>query len=622
MEKLYRNQNKQQDSQNTSACPKGIYFPNTDLSVWLRTCNKEVERPIPGQITFGKIPPWLSGSLIRNGPGGVDAYGPGTCRHLFDGPGLLHKYHIENGKVSYSSRFIRGKSFRRNMAAKRLVLSEFGTFATPDPCQTIFSRIAAVFLNPLESTLTDTANISIHPFGDEVYSLAETPFAHRINLENLETLSTIDVHNELGLIHHTSHPHICGNKAYNIGQKLGLWLGPHYVIAEMDCSESKSNTTPKTGTKTTPDNGGARERKDGEMLNKTNDNNNKGAAGSSSSSSANKSRTGGGEQAGSWSPWSSAKSWQPSHPDGPSAFAICTLPINQLCGEKPIASCLRYYPEEDTLFHVISRHPTKSGGNKGRRVFRAPSFFFLHTINGFEMRDGDSDDTFIIVDICCYDDPAMIDCMYVDALKNAHANPDYAKMFRGRPKRFLLKFSDHEKAPHGTHPLAESEMIVNIGCETPRINYELFDGKPYNYFYAISSDVDADNPGMLIKVDVLKKTFDTWMESNAYPSEPIFVPRPNSQREDDGVVLSTLLYGGENTCGPNRTSLLILNAQTWDAMAKIDMFCETAIPKCLHGWFFPDSDMISAGNYSSAESYREGFASRRTSSLSLRSGRY
>lgn len=70
-------------------------------------------------------------------------------------------------------------------------------------------------------------------------------------------------------------------------------------------------------------------------------------------------------------------------------------------------------------------------------------------------------------------------------------------MFRGRPKRFLLKFSDIERAPHGTHPTAESEVIVNIGCETPRINYEFYDGKAYNYFYAISSDVDADNPGMV-----------------------------------------------------------------------------------------------------------------------------
>lgn len=270
----------------------------------------------------------------------------------------------------------------------------------------------------------------------------------------------------MGLINHTSHPHVSGSKAYNIGQKLGLWMGPHYVVAELDCS------------------------------NKTPSNNNK-------SDSAG------------LSPWSSCKilatipsRWPLSicymHSfcitqnyfiliEQPLSIFLPTVPINHLCGEKPLASCLRYYPEEDTLFHVIPR----GSSSGGRRVFRAPSFFFLHTINAFEMRDVDTNDTFVIVDICCYDDPKMIDCMYVDALKNAHKNPDYAKMFRGRPKRFLLKFSELEKVAHGKHPTAESEIIVNVGCETPRINYELYDGKPYNFFYAISSDVDADNPGMV-----------------------------------------------------------------------------------------------------------------------------
>jgi carotenoid cleavage dioxygenase-like enzyme len=52
-------------------------------------------------------------------------------------------------------------------------------------------RIAAVFLAPLYSTISDNANISIHPFGDEIYSLAETPFAHRIDLDTLDTTNTV-----------------------------------------------------------------------------------------------------------------------------------------------------------------------------------------------------------------------------------------------------------------------------------------------------------------------------------------------------------------------------------------------------------------------------------------------
>lgn len=86
----------------------------------------------------GKIPVWVSGSLIMNGPGGVDIYGEHSCKHLFDGPGLLQKFQVNNGGATYSSKFIESNTFTRNIAAQRLVLSEFGTVA--DPCQTIFAR--------------------------------------------------------------------------------------------------------------------------------------------------------------------------------------------------------------------------------------------------------------------------------------------------------------------------------------------------------------------------------------------------------------------------------------------------------------------------------------------------
>ena len=43
--------------------------------------------------------------------------------------------------------------------------------------------------------------------------------------------------------------------------------------------------------------------------------------------------------------------------------------------------------------------------------------------------------------------------------------------------------------------LIQPEVLCQLGCETPRINYEVYNSRPYRYFYAISSDVDAENPG-------------------------------------------------------------------------------------------------------------------------------
>lgn len=39
------------------------------------------------------------------------------------------------------------------------------------------------------------------------------------------------------------------------------------------------------------------------------------------------------------------------------------------------------------------------------------------------------------------------------------------------------------------------ELLCDIGCETPRINTDSCLGKEYRYFYAISCDLDLDNPG-------------------------------------------------------------------------------------------------------------------------------
>lgn len=94
--------------------------------------------------------------------------------------------------------------------------------------------------------------------------------------------------------------------------------------------------------------------------------------------------------------------------------------------------------------------------------------------------------------------------------------PEYAKMFRGRPVRFvlpLLEENDERWLQTGKNLIGidgckakarifepdgifvTPERLCDLGCETPRIHYEEFLGKPYRFFYAISSDVDANNPG-------------------------------------------------------------------------------------------------------------------------------
>lgn len=163
-----------------------------------------------------------------------------------------------------------------------------------------------------------------------------------------------------------------------------------------------------------------------------------------------------------------------------------------------------------TQFHVISKE-TECTAYK----FFSEAFFFLHIINQYEI------DNHIIIDICCYRDPSMLDCMYIEAmrvnitmtlfilfvsyvilyfylyfpsciyLQGMQKNPDYAKMFRGRPMRFILPLNvdkneenlikipaTNAKAfflPNGT-VFVKPEQLCDMGCETPKIHYEKFLG--------------------------------------------------------------------------------------------------------------------------------------------------
>ena len=49
-------------------------------------------------------------------------------------------------------------------------------------------------------------------------------------------------------------------------------------------------------------------------------------------------------------------------------------------------------------------------------------------------------------------------------------------------------------------------------------------------------------PDKILKVDTKTKEWTMWREKGAYPSEPVFVNRPGATDEQDGVILSILIY--------------------------------------------------------------------------------
>ncbi|XP_014224940.1 carotenoid isomerooxygenase isoform X1 [Trichogramma pretiosum] len=573
------------------------YYPNVDTSIWMRSCEQEVVEPMSGTLT-GYIPDWLKGTLLRNGPGSLKV-GEYRFDHLFDSSALLHRFEINNGKVTYQRRFIQTDVFKKNQAAKRIVVTEFGTRATPDPCQSIFERVSAAF-HPAEN-LSDNSMISVYPFGDEYYTFTESPVIHRIDPKSLETINKVNVANYVSIVSHTSHPHVMSDgTVYNLGMSITK-KGPAYSIVEFSPFHYTADEKRKKRKISMFD--------EAKIVSTVH------------------------------SRWVLNPAYMHSFGitdnyfiiiEQPLAIALVSMVTCQIKNE-PMCGCLKFHENENTHIHLISR---KSG--KIERTFIAEGFFYLHVINQYETRDGG----YVVLDLCCYRDAKMLDCMYVEAMENMHKNPDYSNLFRGRPLRFILplKTPDDQissdtnlitindvyqksdtfddrlnmskltkekgisndggdnnsveenflnkkaaayKLPNG-EIFVKPELLCDLGCETPRINNSLHLGKEYRYFYAVSSDVDIENPGTIIKVDTKNKTKKIWSEKGIYPSEPIFVQDPNKKNEDDGVVLSALVWGQERE---TTVGLLILDASSFEEVGRVVFDTPGPVPKCLHGWF-------------------------------------
>ncbi len=70
---------------------------------------------------IGKIPADLNGVYLRNGPN--PRFAPEGRYHWFDGDGMIHAVHLENGKARYRNRWVRTKAFEAESAAGRALWS-------------------------------------------------------------------------------------------------------------------------------------------------------------------------------------------------------------------------------------------------------------------------------------------------------------------------------------------------------------------------------------------------------------------------------------------------------------------------------------------------------------------
>ncbi|HLZ62023.1 MAG TPA: carotenoid oxygenase family protein [Ktedonosporobacter sp.] len=156
----------------------------------------------------GTIPPWLSGSLLRNGPAQF-AVGQQAYRHWFDGLAMLHRFSFHNGAVSYANKFLQSPNYKKARETGQISYSEFAT----DPCRSMFKRLASAF-SPDEPG--SNANVNISKIGESFVALTETPLPIEFNPQTLETMGVLHYADKLAGQTTTAHPH------YDAQRKMGV----------------------------------------------------------------------------------------------------------------------------------------------------------------------------------------------------------------------------------------------------------------------------------------------------------------------------------------------------------------------------------------------------------------
>ncbi|XP_056141019.1 carotenoid-cleaving dioxygenase, mitochondrial-like [Lampris incognitus] len=515
---------------------------------------EETPEPISTEVQ-GTIPPWIHGNLLRNGPGKFE-FGNTHYNHWFDGMAMLHQFKIENGQVTYKSLFLQSDAYKKNSEKDRIMVSEFGTLAMPDPCKNFFQRFLSRFeMIRKAPSPTDNASVSFVKYKGDYYVSTETNFMHKVDPESLETVEKVDWSKFIAVNGATAHPHYDPDgTTYNMGNSYGS-KGALYNIIRVPPEKTDSRDTLQ------------------------------GAKVLCSIVPANKSHPS------YYHSFAMSKNYVV-FIEQPIKMDLLKIVTCKLRG-KDLSQGIYWDPKQDTVFHLVD----KRTGQVSPVKYCTKAISTFHQINAFE--EGGC----LMLDMCCSDDGQAINNYLIQNLRKSGDALDevYNTMCRVFPRRFVLPLDVTHDTPTdtdlNTRPSSQA-TCVKIGTnkvfcqhedlhgddlrdygglEFPQINYGRSNTQPYRYFYGCGfRHLVGDS---LLKMDLKDKTFKVWYRKGFYPSEPVFVPSPDAVEEDDGVILSVVLTPSED----KGTFLLVLDAKTFDELGRANV--PVNIPYGFHGTF-------------------------------------
>ena len=459
----------------------------------------EKELQIDNLKVQGKIPEWLQGTFIRNGPGTFEV-GQERYRHWFDGLAMLHKFSFKNGNISYQNKFLETKAYTEAKETGRISYSEYAT----DPCRDLFGKVTAVF----NQKITDSAKVNITKLTNKYLALSETSTQIEFEPATLKTLGEYYYEKKYKQHITTVHPtfDLQKNETYQLVTRFSRVSHYRMLRVLADGNTKVVGEIPVT---------------------------------------------------------------EPAylHSFGMSPnyliiaeFPLVVYPLKLLFQLKPFIENFKWKPKRGTTFYVMDR-------NTGELVkkYTTDAFFAFHHVNAFEK------DNELIIDIDAYENDDIISSFYLNRIRDPNLELPFGKL-----KRYRLDLNSNDKI---------KEKVLSDECiEMPRFDFDRFNmNENYRFVYGIGVNKNHRKGfyNQIVKIDIQNGTSKNWFKENCYPSEPVFIPKPDAKTEDDGIILTIVLDAEKGN-----SYLLILHANDFEEIGRAEV--EQPILIGYHGAYFSE----------------------------------
>lgn len=235
-------------------------------------------------------------------------------------------------------------------------------------------------------------------------------------------------------------------------------------------------------------------------------------------------------------------------------------PLPYILGFKGAAECIEFNPKQPTRVILIPRN-----GTDPVQIIDTDPCFVFHHANAFE-QEGQ-----VVVDSICYERFPTLE-------RGAdYTSVDFDTVPEGQLWRFRLDLQTSQ---------AQMERLITRCVEFPAIHPDRI-GRPYRYGFIGAAHAAQGNAPLqaLLKWDLHTGNQEVWSAApHSFMGEPLFIPRPQAQSEDDGWVI-TLMYNAARRC----SDLVILDGRHLTAGPLTILKLRHHVPYGLHGSFVSTS---------------------------------